>query len=61
MPIEIYLGREPAHEKPRIEPRARYPAKPGERLRARRGANVRLEVDCLDEHKHLPIVTVKVA
>jgi hypothetical protein len=37
-PVEIYLGRTPAHEKPRIEPRARYPVKPGERLRARRGA-----------------------
>jgi transposase InsO family protein len=60
-PIEIYLGRERAHEKPRIEPRARFPAKPGERLRAMRGAKVRLEVSYLDGEKHLPVVAVKAA
>lgn len=60
-PIEIYLGRTPAHQKPRIEPRARYPVKPGERLRARRGAKVLLEVKYLDGERHLPIVAVKAA
>jgi transposase InsO family protein len=60
-PIEIYFGRQPAHEQPRFEPRARYPTTPGEKLRARRGAKVRLEISYLGGAKHLPIVTVKAA
>jgi hypothetical protein len=60
-PFEIYFGREPAHEKPRTEPRARYPTKPGERLRAKRGAKVLLEVTYLGGEKHLPVVAIKAA
>jgi transposase InsO family protein len=60
-PIEIYFGRKPAHQEPRIEPRARYPTKPGEKLRARRGAKVRLEITYLGGEKHLPVVAVKAA
>jgi transposase InsO family protein len=60
-PFEIYFGRQLAHQKPRFEPRARYPVKRGEKLRARRGAKVCLEIEYLDGKKHLPIVTVKAA
>jgi transposase InsO family protein len=60
-PNEIYYGRARADEKPRFEPRARYPAKRGDRRRARRGVALRLEVTHLDAEKHLPIVAVKAA
>jgi transposase InsO family protein len=60
-PFEIYFGRKPAHHKPRFEPRARYPVKPGEKLRARRGAKVLLEIQYLDGQKHLPVVALKAA
>jgi len=60
-PFEAYFGRQPAHEKPRIETRARYPTKSGEKLRARRGAKVRLEIKYLGGEKHLPVVDIKAA
>jgi transposase InsO family protein len=60
-PIEVYLGLDRAHDKARFEPRARYPARRGEKIRARRGAKLRLQVTHLDGHKHLPIVALKAA
>jgi transposase InsO family protein len=46
---------------PRFEPGARYPTTRREQLRARRGAEVRLEINYLGGEKHLPVVTVKAA
>ena len=60
-PLEVYFGSERACEKARFEPRARYPARDNEKIRARRGAKVRLEVSYLDGEKLLPIVAVKAA
>jgi transposase InsO family protein len=60
-PSEIYFGKKPAHEKPRLEPRARYPVKRGEKLCARRGAKLSLEVEYLGGEKHLPVVRLKAA
>jgi hypothetical protein len=52
-PTEIFDGRVPAHRKPRIEPRARYPGRspcagPPAKVRGRRGSQLRLVVRGLD-------------
>jgi transposase InsO family protein len=60
-PNETYRTRRPACRGPRIEPRARYPARRRERLRGKKGAVVRL---CIGHHQgrsHLPVIRLRVA
>ena len=60
-PSEIYRTRRPACRGPRIEPRARYPTRPGERLRGKKGAVVRLCIGHPTGRSHLPVVRLRVA
>jgi transposase InsO family protein len=60
-PNEIYRGRRPACRGPRIEPRARYPTRRGERVRGKRGAVVRLMIGHHEGRSHLPVVRLRVA
>jgi putative transposase len=60
-PAEVYEGRKPANQQPRLEPRARYPARspcaaPRVPAHRPRGAKLRLAVKCQDGARHLPIV-----
>jgi len=60
-PSEIYRKQRPACERPRIEPRARYPTRRGEKLRGKKGAVVKL---CIGHHEgraHLPVVRLRAA
>ncbi|HEY3234729.1 MAG TPA: hypothetical protein VGJ84_08425 [Polyangiaceae bacterium] len=59
-PSERSHGETPARLAPRLEPRARYPAKPSE-LRAPRGKTLELFVTGFEGRPHLPVVTLKVA
>jgi transposase InsO family protein len=63
-PNEAYHGRFPAHQRPRHEPRARWPrgspcAKPWALVRGRPGAHLELEVTHYGGRRHLPIVTLR--
>jgi hypothetical protein len=60
-PNEVYFGRFPANERPRFEPRARFPrdslcAAPYTAIRGRRGQKVELVVRNHADRKELPIV-----
>ena len=60
-PNEIYRKVRPACRRPRIEPRARYPAQRGAKLPGKQGAVVKL---CIAHHEgrpHLPVVRLRVA
>lgn len=59
-PDEVYFDREPANEKPRWEPRSKWPhesgcAAPYVPVRGECGARLELDVSYLEGRKHLPI------
>ena len=59
-PDEVYFDREPAIEKPRSEPRAKWPrdsgcAMPYVLVKGRCGVRLELEVRYLEGRNHLPI------
>ena len=65
-PSELYFGETPANEKPRMEPRARWPrrspcALPAAPARGRRGRVVELVVQHHDADARLPIVELRSA
>ncbi|MFC1610369.1 transposase [Myxococcota bacterium] len=65
-PNEVYFGENPANEKPRIEPRAKWPrrspcAQPTARVRGRRGQVVELVLQHHDADNRLPIVELRAA
>ena len=65
-PNEVYFAEKPANEKPRVEPRRKWPrrspcAQPAVRIRGRRGCVVELVVQHHDADKRLPIVELTAA
>ncbi len=63
---EVYFRRKPANEKPRYEPRAKYPrdawcASPQTKVKGRRGVRLKLEVCFLEGRRYLPVVEVRPA
>jgi hypothetical protein len=63
-PDEIYLGRQPAHHRPRFEPWPRWPrssccARPQAPVRGRPGVRLDLDLRFLDGRAHLPVVALK--
>jgi transposase InsO family protein len=63
-PNEVYFCRRPAHRRPRLEPRARYPAnapcaRPRVSVRGSCGAKVKLIVSHPDGASHLPVVRLQ--
>jgi len=65
-PDEVYCSRKPAVEKPRWEPRARWPrtsgcAAPHVPVRGECGTRLTLEVRYLEGRKHLPIFRLREA
>ncbi len=73
-PDEVYFRRKPANEKPRYEPRAKYPrdawcaspprsARPfGQtKVKGRRGVRLKLEVRYFEGRRYLPLVEVRPA
>ena len=63
-PNEVYHDRTPANEKPRLEPRPRWPkgsscASPQAKLKGSAGVKLRLEVTYYGNQKELPIVALK--
>jgi hypothetical protein len=60
-PNEIYRRVRPACERPRIEPRARYPTRPGEKLRGKKGTVVKLSITHHEGRSHLPVIRLRSA
>lgn len=60
-PNEIYRRHRPAREGPRLEPRARYPTRRGEKLRGNKGAVVKLVVGHHEGRPHLPVIRLRAA
>ena len=65
-PNEVYFRRKPANEKPRYEPRAKYPrdawcASPQTKVKGRRGVRLKLEVTHFEGRVHLPLINVRPA
>ena len=72
-PNEVYFGRKPANEQPRLEPRLKYPrdasglrptsgcASPQTSVRGRRGVRLALEVSHFGGKRHLPVVALRTA
>ena len=63
-PDEVYYGLRPAHRRPRIEPRERWPrrarcALPQALVAGRPGARFELVGDFVAGRRHLPVVTLK--
>lgn len=63
-PREVYEAQSPANEKPRFEPRERWPqnslcASPQARTKGKAGVRLELEVTFHEGHRELPIVTLK--
>jgi hypothetical protein len=63
-PLEVYEDRPPANQKPRCEPRERWPrnsvcASPQARTKGTAGVRLALEVTFHEGHRELPIVTLK--
>lgn len=63
-PHEVFYGKRPAHQRPRIEPRARYPdaapcASPQAPVRGRRGGAFRVVVSHPPGLPHLPLVSLR--
>jgi putative transposase len=63
-PAEVYKGMKPASQRPRYEPRARWPrgtpcSSPQASVEGEPGAIVRLEVSYQAGRRHLPIVSLK--
>jgi transposase InsO family protein len=62
-PNEVYFGRKPARQKPRIEPRRQWPrpspcAKPQTLVAGQPGDRFELHIETLRRQRHLPIVTL---
>jgi hypothetical protein len=63
-PLEVFDGKQPAHGRPRLEPRVRYPpnapcAAPLVAVRGRPGAKVELIVEHPAGLPHLPVVRIR--
>jgi transposase InsO family protein len=63
-PNEVYFGRFPAHRRPRIEPRPKWPrgspcAKPQVLVAGRPGARFNVQIERIDGQMHLPIVRLR--
>jgi transposase InsO family protein len=55
-PNEICRRVRPARDGPRFEIRARYPTRPGEKLRAKKGTVVKLSITDHEGRFHLPVI-----
>jgi len=60
-PNEVYFSRPAANERPRLEPRDRWPrgspcAKPQADVEGEPGDSIVFEIDCLEGRRHLPII-----
>ena len=65
-PDEVYFRRRPANEKPRHEPRRKYPrdswcASPQVPVKGRRGARFDVEIGYFEGKRHLPVVKLRLA
>ncbi len=65
-PDEVYFDRAPAVEKPRWEPRTKWPrtsgcAAPCVPVKGECGVRLRLEVRCLEGREHLPVFRLRKA
>jgi hypothetical protein len=65
-PNEVRFSRPAANEQPRIEPRKRWPrglpcAKPQVAVEGNPGDATVLEIDCLENRRHLPVIPVRSA
>jgi len=63
-PNEVHFSRPPANEKPRIEPRPRWPrgspcAKPQVDIDGAAGDPVIIEIACHEGRRHLPIIRAR--
>ena len=63
-PLEMFDGARPAHHRPRLEPRARYPASapsaaPRAPVRGKRGARIELILSHPTGASHLPVVRLR--
>ncbi|MDP6718918.1 MAG: integrase core domain-containing protein, partial [Pirellulaceae bacterium] len=63
-PNEVYLGRRPTNQRPRIEPRAHWPrpspcARPRTLVAGEPGDRFTLNVEQFQGRRHLPIVTLR--
>jgi hypothetical protein len=63
-PNEVYFGRDPANEEPRIEPRGRWPAgspcaSPATTILGFPGCRLRIELMLLGGRRQLPVVRLK--
>jgi hypothetical protein len=63
-PDEAYNGTYPANRRPRFEPRAHWPrgspcARPCVLVKGKPGVLLELDIEFLDDRRHLPIVRVK--
>ena len=65
-PHEAYLGRKPANEQPRYEPRRRYPldawcASPQTKVKGPHGVKLRFDVSYFEGRRRLPVVGIRPA
>ena len=65
-PDEVYFDWTPANERPRYEPRRRWPrdslcAVPWAEIKGRRGVKLELNVAYLEGRRHLPIIMLRPA
>jgi hypothetical protein len=63
-PNEVHFSRPAANEQPRIEPRKSWPrgspcAKPQVEVEGNPGDAMFLEIDCLENRRHLPVIRVR--
>jgi len=63
-PNEVYFLRPAANERPRFEPRERWPrgspcAKPQVDIDGTAGGPVIIEIDCHEDRRHLPIIRAR--
>jgi len=63
-PNEVFYSRPAANEQPRLEPRERWPrgspcAAPQVDIEGEPGDPIRIEIDCLEGRRHLPIIRTR--
>jgi putative transposase len=63
-PNEVHFSRAAANEQPRLEPRKNWPrgspcAKPQVAIEGNPGDAIVLEIDCLENRRHLPVIRVR--
>ena len=63
-PNEVFFSRPAANEQPRLEPRERWPrgspcAAPQVDIEGEPGDPIRIEIDCLEGRRHLPIISAR--